>query len=118
MNLFDPFMLRELTLRNRIVVSPMCQYSAEGGAATDWHLIHWGQLLLSGAGMLTIEATAVTPEGRITPGCLGLFDDATEAALGDRLGRARRQAPSAPVAIQLAHAGRKGSRPCGNVNFA
>jgi 2,4-dienoyl-CoA reductase-like NADH-dependent reductase (Old Yellow Enzyme family) len=109
MRLFDPIRLRGLGLANRIVVSPMCQYSADGGAATDWHLIHWGQLLLSGAGMLTIEATAVTPEGRITPGCLGLFDDAAETALGERLGRARRQAPPMPVALQLAHAGRKGS---------
>jgi 2,4-dienoyl-CoA reductase-like NADH-dependent reductase (Old Yellow Enzyme family) len=60
--LFDPLTLRGVTLRNRIVVSPMCQYSAEDGCATDWHLVHWGQLVESGAGMLTIEATAVTPE--------------------------------------------------------
>ena len=109
MHLFDPIALRGLTLPNRIVVSPMCQYSADEGCATDWHLIHWGQLLLSGAGMLTIEATAVTPDGRITPGCLGLYDDASERALGDRLARARRQAPPMAVAMQLAHAGRKGS---------
>jgi 2,4-dienoyl-CoA reductase-like NADH-dependent reductase (Old Yellow Enzyme family) len=109
LKLFDPLALRALTLENRIVVSPMCQYSAQAGGATDWHLIHWGQLLLSGAGMMTIEATAVTADGRITAGCLGLWDDATEAALGDRLARARRQAPPMPVAIQLAHAGRKGS---------
>ncbi len=87
----------------------MCQYSAEDGAATDWHLVHWGQLLMSSAGMFVIEATAVSAHGRITPGCLGLYDDATEAALGDRLGRARRNAPPVPVAIQLAHAGRKAS---------
>ena len=61
--LFSPIALRELTLGNRIVVSPMCQYSAIDGRATDWHLVHWGQLLMSGAGMFTIEATAVTPEG-------------------------------------------------------
>ncbi len=109
MHLFDPIALRGLTLPNRIVVSPMCQYSADEGCATDWHLIHWGQLLLSGAGMLTIEATAVTRDGRITPGCLGLYDDACERALGDRLARARRQAPPMAVALQLAHAGRKGS---------
>jgi len=109
MHLFDPMPLRGLTLSNRIVVSPMCQYSAEGGCATDWHLIHWGQLLLSGAGMFTIEATAVTADGRITHGCLGLYDDATEKALYAMLARARRQAPPMPVAIQLAHAGRKGS---------
>ena len=107
--LFDPIALRGLALPNRIVVSPMCQYSAVDGCATDWHLIHWGQLLLSGAAMLTVEATAVSPEGRITPGCLGLYDDATEAALADRLARARRQAPPMAVSLQLAHAGRKGS---------
>jgi 2,4-dienoyl-CoA reductase-like NADH-dependent reductase (Old Yellow Enzyme family) len=109
MHLFDPLRLRGLTLGNRIIVSPMCQYSAESGCATDWHLIHWGQMLLSGAGMFTIEATAVTAEGRITHGCLGLYDDATERALAVTLARARRQAPPIPVAIQLAHAGRKGS---------
>ncbi len=109
MRLFDPIALRRLALANRIVVSPMCQYSAERGCATDWHLIHWGQMLLSGAGMLTIEATAVAAEGRITHGCLGLYDDASEQALGTTLARARRQAPPMPVAIQLAHAGRKGS---------
>jgi 2,4-dienoyl-CoA reductase-like NADH-dependent reductase (Old Yellow Enzyme family) len=108
-HLFDPIALRALTLPNRIVVSPMCQYSADEGCATDWHLIHWGQMLLSGAGMMTIEATAVTADGRITPGCLGLYDDATERALRDRLSRARRQAPPMAVALQLAHAGRKGS---------
>ena len=79
--LFSPFTLRGLTLPNRIVVSPMCQYSAAGGEANAWHLIHLGNLALSGAAMLCIEATAVEPEGRITPGCLGLWDDATEAAL-------------------------------------
>ena len=85
MHLFDPMPLRGLLLRNRIVVSPMCQYSAERGCATDWHLVHWGQMLLSGAGMFTIEATAVTAGGRITHGCLGLYDDATEQALGTTL---------------------------------
>jgi 2,4-dienoyl-CoA reductase-like NADH-dependent reductase (Old Yellow Enzyme family) len=107
--LFTPYELRELTLANRIVVSPMCQYSAVDGRATDWHLVHWGQLLQSGAGMFTIEATAVSATGRITYGCLGLYDDACEKALGERLAIARRQAPPMPVAIQLAHAGRKGS---------
>jgi 2,4-dienoyl-CoA reductase-like NADH-dependent reductase (Old Yellow Enzyme family) len=109
MKLFTPFRLRELALANRVVVSPMCQYSAVDGCATDWHLVHWGQMLLSGAGLMFVEATAVTAEGRITPGCLGLYDAATEQALGDRLARARRVTPSMPVAIQLAHAGRKGS---------
>ena len=98
-----------LSLPNRIVIAPMCQYSAEQGRATDWHLMHWGQLLNSGAGMLTLEATAVSAEGRITPGCLGLWDDATAAALQDKLDRARALAPAMPVCIQLAHAGRKAS---------
>ena len=109
MKLFAPQALRELALPNRIVISPMCQYSASDGCATDWHLVHWGQLLQSGAGLLLIEATAVSAVGRITPGCLGLWDAATERALADRLGRARALAPSMPVGIQLAHAGRKGS---------
>ena len=87
----------------------MCQYSAVDGCATDWHLVHWGQLLMSGAGLFTIEATAVTSDGRITPGCLGLYDDACEAALTRTLDRARRQCPPIAVGMQLAHAGRKGS---------
>jgi 2,4-dienoyl-CoA reductase-like NADH-dependent reductase (Old Yellow Enzyme family) len=87
----------------------MCQYSAQEGLATDWHLAHWTSLLNSGAGLIILEATAVTREGRITPGCLGLWDDATAAALEDRLGRARKLAPKVPVAIQLGHAGRKAS---------
>ena len=78
--LFSPFTLRGVTLPNRIVISPMCQYSAERGEATDWHMIHLGHLALSGAGLLCIEATAVEPDGRITHGDLGLWDDATEAA--------------------------------------
>jgi len=107
--LFSPFKLRKLTLANRIVVSPMCQYSAVDGRATDWHTVHWGQLLQSGAGMFTLEATAVSAVGRITFGCLGLYDDACEQALGQRLTIARTNAPAIPVAFQLAHAGRKGS---------
>src|ERR1700716_1029344 len=96
--LFSPFTLRKLTLANRIVVSPMCQYSAVDGCATDWHLVHWGQLLQSSAGMFTIEATAVSAVGRITYGCLGLYDDAWQEALGERLAIARAHAPSTPVA--------------------
>ena len=107
--LFSPFKLRKLALANRIVVSPMCQYSAVNGCATDWHIVHWGQLLQSGAGLFTIEATAVSAIGRITHGCLGLYDDACEKAIGERLAIARADAPPMPVAIQLAHAGRKGS---------
>src|SRR5438876_10809103 len=107
--LFSPFKLRKLALANRIVVSPMCQYSAVNGCAVDWHIVHWGQLLQSGAGMFTIEATAVSAIGRITHGCLGLYDDACEKAIGERLAIARADAPPMPVAMQLAHAGRKGS---------
>ena len=108
-SLFSPFSLRKLTLANRIVVSPMCQYSAVDGRATDWHIIHWGQLLQSGAGMFTVEATAVSSIGRITYGCLGLYDDECEQALGERMAIARANAPAIPVALQLAHSGRKGS---------
>ncbi|MFM2050324.1 MAG: hypothetical protein RL682_815 [Pseudomonadota bacterium] len=111
--LFTPLTLPSprggLTLPNRIVVAPMCQYAAVEGAATDWHLMHWANLLNGGAGLFTIEATAVLPEGRISPGCLGLWDDRTEAALADTLHRARQLAPATAVCIQLAHAGRKAS---------
>ena len=109
MALFDSLDLRGMRMSNRIVVSPMCQYSAVDGCATDWHSLHWGQLLLSSAGMFVIEATAVTPEGRITPGDLGLYDHASETALGERLARARAQTPAMNVGLQLAHAGRKAS---------
>jgi 2,4-dienoyl-CoA reductase-like NADH-dependent reductase (Old Yellow Enzyme family) len=109
MALFEPYRLGSIPLANRIVVSPMCQYSARDGCAGDWHLVHWGQLLQSGAGLVFVEASAVTPDGRITPDCLGLWDDACERALTDVMKRARRCAPHVPVAIQLAHAGRKAS---------
>ena len=111
--LFSPLTLQaprgSLMLPNRIVVAPMCQYMADQGAATDWHLAHWANLLNSGAALVTIEATAVVPEGRITPGCLGLWDERTEAALSSTLQRARALAPQTAVCIQLAHAGRKAS---------
>jgi NADPH2 dehydrogenase len=106
--LFSPFVLRSVKLRNRIVVSPMCQYSAQDGEANTWHLIHLSNLALSGAGMLCIEGTAVEPEGRITPGCLGLWDDRTEAALRPVLAAVCEHSKIA-VTIQLAQAGRKGS---------
>jgi len=106
--LFSPFNLGGLTLQNRIVIAPMCQYSGEDGTATDWHVMHLGQLAASGAGLLIIEATAVEPEGRITPGDLGLWSDATEAALARALTAVRKYS-SMPIAIQIAHAGRKAS---------
>src|SRR5215471_17609647 len=106
--LFTPLTLRSVTLPNRIVVSPMCQYSAERGEATAWHMIHLGHLALSGAGMLFIEATAVEPDGRITPADLGLWDDVTEAALRPVLAAIRRHS-SIALTMQLSHAGRKAS---------
>jgi len=106
--LFSPTKLRNLALSNRIVIAPMCQYSAEDGRATDWHMIHLGNMALSGAGMLVIEATAVEAIGRITPGDLGLYDDATEAALKPVLAAIRKHSKIA-VAMQIAHAGRKSS---------
>ncbi len=106
--LFQPIDLRELRLPNRVIVSPMCQYSATAGNANDWHLIHLGQLALGGAGLLCIEATAVEAIGRITPACLGLYSDDNEAALRRVLTGLRRYADT-PLALQLAHAGRKGS---------
>jgi 2,4-dienoyl-CoA reductase-like NADH-dependent reductase (Old Yellow Enzyme family) len=107
-HLFSPYSLGPLALANRIVVAPMCQYSAVDGCASDWHPIHLGQLAISGAGLLIIEATAVEAIGRITPGCLGLYSDACEQALAGVLAGVRRHSPI-PIAIQLAHAGRKGS---------
>jgi 2,4-dienoyl-CoA reductase-like NADH-dependent reductase (Old Yellow Enzyme family) len=107
-HLFTPFRVGDIELRNRIVVAPMCQYSAVDGRATDWHVIHLGNLALSGAALLTIEATAVLPEGRISPADLGLWSDETEAALARTLETVRRWS-DIPIAIQLAHAGRKSS---------
>ena len=106
--LFTPSRIGRLELRNRIIVSPMCQYSAEEGRATDWHVIHLGHLALSGAALLTVEATAVEPDGRISAGDLGLWSDDTEAALARTLESVRRWS-DIPIAIQLAHAGRKAS---------
>ena len=106
--LFQPIDLRGLTLQNRIVVAPMCQYSADAGRATDWHMIHQGQLALSGAGLAFIEATASEPAGRITPDCLGLWDDETEAALARVVAACHAQGVT-PLGIQIGHAGRKAS---------
>lgn len=106
--LFSPARLNGLDLPNRIVVSPMCQYSAEDGSASDWHMMHLGMLSNSGAGLLIIEATGVEPAGRITPGCLGLYSDENEQAL-KRVVDACRKYGSAKIGIQLGHAGRKAS---------
>jgi NADH:flavin oxidoreductases, Old Yellow Enzyme family len=106
--LFTPFEIGGLKLANRIVIAPMCQYSAEDGCMTDWHLIHLGHLALSGAGLLTIEATAVRPQGRITYRDVGLYSDACEAAMRRTIESIRRWSDM-PIAIQLAHAGRKAS---------
>ena len=107
-SLFTPWQLGELHLANRIVVAPMCQYSARDGSATDWHMIHLGHLALSGAGLLVTEATAVSAVGRISPADLGLYSDDNERALGRVLAAIRAHSPIA-MAVQLAHAGRKGS---------
>jgi 2,4-dienoyl-CoA reductase-like NADH-dependent reductase (Old Yellow Enzyme family) len=106
--LFSPLQLGSLTLPNRALIAPMCQYSATDGTAGDWHMIHLGSLALSGAGLLIVEATAVSAEGRITPGDLGLYSDANEAGI-ERVLHAIRAHATMPVAIQLAHAGRKAS---------
>ncbi|PPR67649.1 MAG: NADPH dehydrogenase, partial [Alphaproteobacteria bacterium MarineAlpha3_Bin1] len=106
--LFSPIALRGLEISNRILVSPMCQYSAENGVPNDWHLVHLGGLSLSGAGMMTMEATGVEAQGRITPGCLGLYNDEQEQAF-DRVIRFCRRHGKAKIALQLAHAGRKAS---------
>lgn len=100
--------MRELVLANRIVVSPMCQYAAEQGRAGDWHLMHVGNLAVSGCGMLIMEMTSVRPEGRITPGCLGLWNDEQIESLKRVVDFCKRQGDTA-MALQLAHAGRKGS---------
>src|SRR5713226_3813094 len=106
--LFSPIKLADLTLPNRIVVSPMCQYSANDGVANDWHLTHLGMLANSGAGLLVVEATHVERHGRITHGCLGLYTDACETAIRRIIDHCRRIG-AAKLGIQLAHAGRKAS---------
>jgi 2,4-dienoyl-CoA reductase-like NADH-dependent reductase (Old Yellow Enzyme family) len=106
--LFEPITLGNLTLANRIVIAPMCQYSAEDGRMTDWHAMHLGNLAQSGAGILTIEATSVSAEGRISYADVGLWDDETEEAMAKVLDSVRRWSDM-PIAIQLAHAGRKAS---------
>jgi len=106
--LFTPIQLGPVTLPTRVVVSPMCQYQADDGCMNDWHFIHLGHLAYSGAGLLMIEATHVTREGRITHGCAGLYDEHNEAAM-KRVIDAVRRLRKEPLGVQLAHAGRKGS---------
>jgi len=106
--LFSPIKLAGLTVPNRIVVSPMCQYSANDGVGNDWHMTHLGMLANSGAGLLVLEATHVERLGRITHGCLGLYSDDCEDALGHIVAHCRRNG-TAKLGIQLAHAGRKAS---------
>src|SRR5215470_6495678 len=105
--LFSEFRLKSITLRNRIGVSPMCQYSALDGLADDWHLVHLGARAIGGAALVIAEATAVSPEGRITPGCTGIWSDQH----ADRFAKIARfiKSMGAVPGIQLAHAGRKAS---------
>lgn len=106
--LFTPFDLGGVTLPNRVVVSPMCQYAATDGVPGPWHHVHLGQFAMSGPGLIFVEATGVEPDGRITPGCTGLYDDASEAAFADII-RFMKSIGESRVGIQLSHAGRKGS---------
>ncbi len=106
-HLFTPLTIKSVTLRNRIGVSPMCEYSSEDGRATDWHLVHLGARAVGGAGLVIAEATAVAPEGRITPGGRGIWNDAQAEAVA-RINRFVKQHGAVP-GIQLAHAGRKAS---------
>jgi 2,4-dienoyl-CoA reductase-like NADH-dependent reductase (Old Yellow Enzyme family) len=106
-HLFSPLTVRGLTLRNRIFVSPMCQYSSVEGAPTDWHFVHLGSRAVGGAGLVMVEATAVAPEGRISPGDSGIWND-SQAEAFVRITKFLKENGAAP-AIQLAHAGRKAS---------
>ncbi|MBY0431066.1 MAG: hypothetical protein K2Q10_07705, partial [Rhodospirillales bacterium] len=107
MHLFSPLTLRDVTIRNRIAVSPMCQYSAEDGKASDWHLVHYGSRAAGGAGLVIVEATGVEARGRISPWCLGLWEDSQIEPLA-RVTRFMKE-HGAATAVQLAHAGRKAS---------
>jgi len=106
-HLFEPLKLRDIILTNRIGIPPMCQYSARDGMAADWHFVHYGSRAVGGAALMIIEATAVTPEGRISPGDLGIWDDKQIEPLA-RIARFSQEQGCVP-AIQLAHAGRKAS---------
>jgi 2,4-dienoyl-CoA reductase-like NADH-dependent reductase (Old Yellow Enzyme family) len=106
--LFTPFSIGGMTLANRVTIAPMCQYSAVDGTMTDWHLMHLGMLSLSGASMMVIEATGVTPEGRITRHCTGLYSDENERALKRTIDYCRSISP-VRIGVQIGHAGRKAS---------
>jgi 2,4-dienoyl-CoA reductase-like NADH-dependent reductase (Old Yellow Enzyme family) len=105
--LFQPYKLKSVTLRNRIAVPPMCQYMATDGLVNDWHLAHYTAIAKGGAGLLIVEATAVAPEGRITPGCTGIWNNELARAWVPIV-EAIKKAGSVP-GIQIAHAGRKAS---------
>src|SRR5262245_25426960 len=106
--MFTPLQLGVITLPNRLVISPMCQYSAADGCMTDWHTMHLGNMVISGPGLTVVEATGVTREGRITHQCTGLYSDENEAAMARVIQACRRLTKNA-FGIQLAHAGRKAS---------
>src|SRR5204863_31849 len=106
--MFTPFRLRGLVLPNRVVVSPMCQYSAEDGTPNEWHLVHLGSRAMGGAGLVFAEMTNVSSEGRISPGCTGLYKPEHAAAWG-RIVKFVHGTTPAKIAIQLGHAGRKAS---------
>src|SRR5450830_1069854 len=105
--LFEPYTLKDVTLRNRIAIPPMCQYMANDGIVNDWHHVHLASMARGGAGLLVVEATAVSPEGRITPGCAGIWSDAHAQAFVPMV-KAIKAAGAVP-GIQIAHAGRKAS---------
>ena len=106
-DLFSPFQLKDVSLKNRIAVPPMCQYMALDGLVNDWHKVHYASLARGGSGLVIVEATAVSPEGRITPGCLGIWNDDQAEQLRE-IAKAIKAAGAVP-GIQIAHAGRKAS---------
>jgi len=112
--LFDPFKLKDVTLRNRIAVPPMCQYRAVEGLVNDWHHVHLTSLARGGAGLVIVEATAVAPEGRITPGCAGLWNDEQAqafapivASIKASTGRCLRRQPGEPQPFPIGNLGRR-----------
>src|SRR5262250_532044 len=106
--MFQPFRLRSLALENRVVVSPMCQYSSEDGIPNDWHLVHYGSRAIGGAGLMFSEMTDVSAEGRISPGCTGIYNDEHEAAW-KRIVDFVHANSATKFCLQVGHAGRKGS---------